>query len=85
NYFSPEAAALADTYLEEVFRARRFRSNGHLPFPEEQMLPHIDNTWGDTSKALFNNWLGLVYQLTHVNRRILFIEGVDPDNPLGLL
>jgi homoserine O-succinyltransferase len=85
NYFSPEAAALADTYLEEVFRARRFSSNGHLPFPEEQMLPHIDNTWGDTSKALFNNWLGLVYQLTHVNRRILFVEGIDPDNPLGLL
>jgi homoserine O-succinyltransferase len=48
-------------------------------------LPHLDNTWGDTGKAVFNNWLGLVYQLTHVDRHIPFVEGIDPDNPLGLL
>jgi homoserine O-succinyltransferase len=84
NYFSPEAAAIADTYIE---RALGTRHNGSEPppFPEADILPHLDNTWGDTSKAVFNNWLGLVYQLTHEDRHVLFMEGVDPDNPLGLL
>ena len=44
----------------------------------------VDNTWGDTGKAIFNNWLGLVYQHTNLDRRKQFMEGVDPDNPLGL-
>ena len=38
----------------------------------------------ETGKALFNNWLGLVYQLTDQSRRVPFMPGVDPDDPLGL-
>ena len=37
---------------------------------------------GDTGKAIFNNWLGLVYRLTHVDRHKAFVDGVDPRNPL---
>ena len=44
----------------------------------------LDNTWTDTGKAMFNNWLGLVYQLTGVDRRTPLMPGLDPDNPLGL-
>ncbi|HSH04333.1 MAG TPA: homoserine O-succinyltransferase, partial [Anaerolineae bacterium] len=54
------------------------------PFPEDDILPHLDNTWGDTGKAIFNNWLGLVYQLTHYNRHKPFLDNIDPLNPLGL-
>lgn len=43
---------------------------------------HLDNTWGDTAKAIINNWLGTVYQLTNLNRTQQFMPGVDPDNPL---
>jgi homoserine O-succinyltransferase len=84
NYFVRESIDIAERYLAEARRAKRL---GHaLPvFPEDQILPYLDNTWGDTGKSLFNNWLGLVYQLTHVDRHKLFIDGVDPDNPLGLL
>ena len=53
-------------------------------FPEETLLPYCDNTWGDTGKAIVNNWLGLVYQLTNLDRRKQFMEGVDPDDPLQL-
>jgi homoserine O-succinyltransferase len=53
-------------------------------FPEAQILEHIDNTWKDTAKAVFNNWLGKIYQLTNQDRRFPFMEGVDPNNPLGL-
>ncbi|MBN2469115.1 MAG: homoserine O-succinyltransferase [Anaerolineae bacterium] len=84
NYFPPEAQAICERYIEQAQKARH---NGSAPpvFPEAEILPYLDNTWGDTGKALFNNWLGLVYQLTHVERHKLFIEGVDPQNPLGLL
>jgi len=53
-------------------------------FPESQVLEHIDNTWKDTAKAVFNNWLGKIYQLTNQDRRLPFMEGVDPNNPLSL-
>jgi len=51
-------------------------------FPEESVLEHIDNTWNDTAKAVFNNWLGKIYQLTHQDRRLPFMSGIDPNNPL---
>ena len=44
----------------------------------------VDNTWGDTGKAIINNWLGLVYQLTNLDRRQQFMQGVNPDDPLKL-
>ena len=51
---------------------------------EKQLEKHLDNTWGDTGKAIFNNWLGLVYRLTNLDRKIPFDPDVDPDDPLGL-
>ncbi len=50
---------------------------------EQRVGPHLDNTWGDTAKALFNNWLGIVYQLTSLDRHQQFMAHVDPDDPLG--
>ena len=38
----------------------------------------------DDAKAIINNWLGLVYQLTNLDRREQYMEGVDPDNPLKI-
>jgi homoserine O-succinyltransferase len=53
-------------------------------FPEAEFDAHLDNTWGDTGKAIVNNWLGLVYQLTSLDRRVPFKPGINPDDPLGL-
>ena len=44
----------------------------------------LDNTWGDTAKAVINNWLGLVYQTTNLERNKQYMPGVDPDDPLNL-
>ena len=52
---------------------------------EQELKPLIDNTWGDTAKAVVANWLGLVYQLTNLDRTKLFMDGVDPDDPLDML
>jgi len=53
-------------------------------FPEHLITQRLDNTWHDTAEAVVSNWLGVVYQVTHSDRRIPFMEGVNPDNPLGL-
>jgi len=53
-------------------------------FPEQLVSSRLDNTWHDTAEAVINNWIGKVYQLTNKQRRLPFMEGVDPDDPLGL-
>ena len=61
------------------------KDNTELPtFPEASILSQLDNTWRDTAKAVFNNWLGKVYQITNQDRRKPFMQGIDANNPLQL-
>ena len=83
NYFSPEAAAIVDEYQHIVQTCLR-QGISIPPFPERQIEPYLDSTWLDTGKAIVNNWLGVVYRLTNIDRKICFTECVDPENPLGL-
>ncbi len=83
NYFSARAVVILEDYRASVETARK-RGRPVPEFPERLLLPHLDNTWRDTAKAVFNNWLGLVYQVTDQDRRKPFMAGIDPDNPLGL-
>jgi homoserine O-succinyltransferase len=83
HYFTPEVEQIAEEYIEEAHTAKR-GGCPLPPFPEARILPLLNNTWGDTGKAVFNNWLGLVYSLTHVDRRKLFDDGIDPNDPLGI-
>ena len=85
HYFDDEAGAIANAYVE---RAARCRAAGD-PIPpfddtESAIETRIDNTWGDTGKAIVNNWLGLVYQTTNLDRTKQFMSGIDPDDPLGI-
>lgn len=83
RYFSAEAVEVADRFIEESRRA--LREDRPLPdFLETEIEAGLDNTWGDTAKAIVNNWLGLVYQLTNLDRRRQYMEGVDPEDPLGI-
>ena len=83
HYFPDAAAAIADEY-ERIVLASRASGTATPPFPEKTLQRHLDNTWGDTGRALFNNWLGLVYHLTALDRKQPFAPGIDPHNPLGL-
>lgn len=84
NYFPIEVREMAEKFLDQAKLA--MEAGDPLPdFPEDQMIPYLDNTWGDTAKAIFNNWLGSVYQVTNVIRNVPFADHVDPDNPLGIL
>ena len=83
HYFSAAVSDIAERYLRQAQEAKKERQP--LPqFPESEILPHVDNTWRDTGKAIVNNWLGLVYRLTNLDRKKQFIAGIDPDDPLGI-
>jgi homoserine O-succinyltransferase len=84
NYFNLDAARIANNFQEKVTSA--INKGSSVPsFPEKEIEHYLDNTWRDTGKAIFNNWLGLVYKYTHIDRKIPFIDGVDPKDPLGIL
>lgn len=80
GYFSAACRELLDAYREDVLAGRV----GEDSFPEAEVQPMLDNTWTDTGKALFNNWLGLVYQTTGSDRKTPFMPGIDPRDPLRL-
>jgi len=81
RHLSPQA--IFNSYAEQVHLAV---TNNETPadFPEKNILALLDNTWRDTAKAVFNNWLGKVYQITNQDRRLPFMQEVDPRNPLNL-
>lgn len=83
NYFSRQSAAILEEYRDWIIAAR---SSGAEPpeFPEDLLVPQLDNTWHDSAEAVINNWIGKVYQITHIDRRKPFREDINPDDPLGL-
>ncbi len=83
NYFNSEAFSILEKFKQHTITAKK--SGMKLQeFPEQAIVKHLDITWRDTAKAVFNNWLGGIYQITHQDRRIPFMAGIDPNNPLGL-
>jgi len=83
NYLPERAARIAELFVKAAQAAVR---DGR-PIPdqlESEIAAELDNTWGDTAKAIVANWLGLVYQLTNLDRRRQYMEGVNPDNPLNI-
>ena len=83
NYLPAEARQIAARYLEDAL-ANRNPDPDVAETLEQQIAAMVDNTWGDTAKAIVNNWLGLVYQLTNMDRKHQYMDGVDPDDPIGL-
>ena len=83
NYFSEFNAAVCREYQGRVNNCLAQQSP--VPeFPEHLVLKNLQNTWQDTASAVIGTWLGLIYQLTNVDRHKPFMDAVDADNPLGL-
>lgn len=83
HYFPDEAVEIATRYIEEALKSDA-RGEALPEFPEKDLESLVDNTWGDTGKAIVNNWLGLVYQFTSLDRKAQFMPGIDPEDPLQL-
>lgn len=83
HYFPLQCQAILDEYQEQVVAARE--SGGEIPpLPEALVADYLDDTWHDSAEAVINNWIGMVYQLTHLDRRRPFKDEIDPADPLGL-
>ena len=77
RYFNQKAQAFLAEFNSRVMAGE------NLDFPESLLLPLIDNTWHDSAEAVVGNWIGCVYQVTHRERGLPFMPGIDPNNPLG--
>jgi homoserine O-succinyltransferase len=84
HYFKPREQAILDEYRNRLDLARE-RGEEAPVFPEALVAGRVDNTWHDTAEGIVGNWIGLVYQLTHEERALPFMEGVDPANPLAFI
>ncbi len=84
HYFCDQAMKVVTAYEREILQHKGKREK-LKPFPEEELSRLVDITWSDTGKAIVNNWLGLVYQVANKDRRKVFMDGIDPDDPLGLI
>lgn len=84
NYFDVYSRALLNEYEQRVRAAREQRSQPP-EFPETLIRKRLHNTWHDSGEAIVGNWVGLVYQITHRERGIPFMDGVERDDPLGWL
>jgi len=83
NYLGLEQRSIFDEYRYRLQHA--VENDLALPdFPEILVMRELDNTWHDTAEAVVGNWIGLVYQVTHRERNIAFMDGIDPNNPLKL-
>jgi len=83
NYFSPQSQAILNEHRRRIDAARNTKRA--IPdFPEQLVSQFIHNTWHDTAEAIINNWIGQVYQITHIDRKKPFKNGIHPNNPLNL-
>ena len=77
RYFIRQAQAFLAEFNSRIMAGET------LDFPESLLLPLLDNTWHDSAEAVVGNWIGCVYQVTHRERGLPFLLGIDPNNPLG--
>ncbi|MCB1721285.1 MAG: homoserine O-succinyltransferase [Rhodospirillales bacterium] len=59
------------------------RGQSDWPLTDDDMRQSIENSWGDSARSIIANWVGLVYQITNMERTKPFMADIDPDNPLG--
>uniref|UniRef100_UPI0025FC785C homoserine O-acetyltransferase/O-succinyltransferase family protein n=1 Tax=uncultured Thiocystis sp. TaxID=1202134 RepID=UPI0025FC785C len=83
NYFSLQSRAILEEHRGRMLEA--LDQGRELPvFPEDRIVARLHNTWHDTAQGVVGNWMGLVYRVTHNDRRLRFMSHVNPDDPLAL-
>jgi homoserine O-succinyltransferase len=83
NYFGVQSLAILDEHKERILEALD-QGRELSAFPERHLVGRLDNTWHDSAEGVLGNWMGLIYQVTHNDRKLPFMSHVDPDDPLAL-
>ncbi|MBE8190100.1 MAG: homoserine O-succinyltransferase [Candidatus Thioglobus sp.] len=80
HYLSPQNQAILNEFQAKLHAGEMDIND----FPAELIAETLDNTWGNATNVIINNWIGCVYQVTHEDVDKPFMDGIDPENPLGL-
>ncbi|NEX20791.1 homoserine O-succinyltransferase [Thiorhodococcus mannitoliphagus] len=83
SYFGLQSRAILNEH-ESRIRAALDRGCELPVFPESHLLAGLHNTWHDTAEGVLGNWMGLIYRLTNNDRKLAFMAGVNPGDPLDL-
>ncbi|PCI98891.1 MAG: homoserine O-succinyltransferase [Alphaproteobacteria bacterium] len=78
NYFNAES--IGKLALHNI----NIMSRDELSKLNEELCCMLENTWTDSARSTLASWIGLVYQVTNRDRKKQFMDGIDPDNPLGI-
>lgn len=78
NYFGPKAQENLNKVKERILAGE------DIDFPEEEINDLLENTWADSARSFISSWIGHVYQATNIDKTKQFMDGVDPNNPLGI-
>ena len=79
NYLNKEVEKLIKAQRKSLLKGKEWTLS------DEELYNLIDNSWRDTARGIIGNWVGLVYQITNVDRQKQYMDGVDPNNPLKIL
>ncbi|MDH5185347.1 MAG: homoserine O-succinyltransferase [Gammaproteobacteria bacterium] len=83
HYFSLQTEAILSEHQQDVIDSMK-DGTALAEFPEALISACLDNTWHDTAEAVINNWIGMVYQLTNIDRNKPFRDTISANDPLGL-
>jgi len=78
NYMDDDVQHLMKTLKKAIKRGQT-----DWPVTDDDMRDALENSWGDSARSIIGNWIGLVYQITNMDRKKPFMDTVDPRNPLA--
>ncbi len=78
NYFKSETIEKLMLFNPETM------SSDELNALSKSLADTLENTWTDSARSILASWIGLVYQVTNADRQKQFMDGLDPNNPLGI-
>jgi homoserine O-succinyltransferase len=80
HYLSKQNQAILNEYKAKLL-SKEFTLKD---FPEQLISKTLNNTWGNATNVIINNWIGCVYQVTHKDIDKPFMDGINPNDPLNL-
>lgn len=80
HYLNEQHKAILNEFKERLLN----KDFGVQDLPEKLIAKTLGNTWRDATSGIISNWIGCVYQTTHEDVKKPFMDGVDPQNPLGI-
>ncbi|BBB22227.1 homoserine O-succinyltransferase [Abyssogena phaseoliformis symbiont OG214] len=79
-YLTEQSKAILNEYKTKLLS----KELSVTDFPEQLISKTLDNTWGNATNVIINNWIGCVYQTTHEDINKPFMDGINPHDPLNL-